>query len=164
MGCTSKLIVFELSDKRFALDISTVEQVVQIAEINSLPEMPDYIPGVINFHGDIIPVVDLNFLFNRCQKDIDLSDQLIVIKTSSLRCALWVNTTIGLVDTINSEIKDVNDIYEGIPYVKGMLKDDAGILLISDTEKFFEAKELEKINKLLEESNEFVEGNIELYG
>ncbi len=152
MTSISKLVIFELSGKRFALDIDKIEQIIQMVEISSLPKMPNYIPGVINFYGEIIPVIDMNFFFNRQKKEITLSDQLMIIKTSFLRCALWVNNTLGIIDAISCNIKDSEDVYDAIPYIQGIFKDDEGIVLISEPDKFFDAKELEKINELIEDN------------
>ncbi len=152
MTSISKLVIFELSGKRFALDIDKIEQIIQMVEISSLPKMPNYIPGVISFYGEIIPVIDMNFFFNRQKKEITLSDQLMIIKTSFLRCALWVNNTLGIIDAISCNIKDSEDVYDAIPYIQGIFKDDEGIVLISEPDKFFDAKELEKINELIEDN------------
>lgn len=156
MGYTSKLLVFELDSRRYAVDIKCVEQVVRIVDVDLLPEMPRYISGLINYHGDIIPVVDLDFLFNRTSREICLTDQLIIIKTSSLKCALKVDTTIGIVNIDEADYKETEEIIDGIPYLKGIVKDNAGMILISDSEKFFKPEELRKINDLLVEKKEYL--------
>lgn len=152
----SKLVVFELSGQRFALDIASVEQIVRIVEINSLPEMPEYISGVINFHGEIIPVVDMHFLFNRNHKEIELSDQLIIVNSSLLKCALWVDRAREVIDVNESETQSAKEIMDGVPYMKGILKDKEGIIFISDVDKFINPTELQLIDGVLNERMELV--------
>lgn len=152
----SKLVVFELSGQRFALDIASVEQIVRIVEINSLPEMPEYIAGVINFHGEIIPVLDMHFLFNRNHKEIELSDQLIIVKSSSLKCALWVDRANKVIDINVDDTQSTGDIMDGVPYLKGIVKDNEGMVFISDIDKFIKSTELQLIDKVLNERIELV--------
>lgn len=156
MEQTIKLVVFKLFDQRFALKIQCVDRIVPIVEINSLPNMPDYISGVINLHGEVIPVINMHILFNLQEKKLELSDQLIIVNNTSGRYALWVDNTNEVIDVSETDIVNADDIVDSVPYIKGILKGKDGLVFINDTEKFLSPEELSLLNKALRENENLV--------
>ncbi len=150
----SKLVVFVLAQQRFALPLSIVDRIVQIVEITHLPKMPEYIMGVINIRGEIIPVVNIRKLFNLPDKKIELSDQLLITKTSVRKIALWVDSTDRVVELEKSEIVNFDEIMQGMEYVQGVFKLDNGMVLIHDVDKFLSTEELILLKKVLEKQED----------
>ena len=58
-----QLVVFELADEFYALDIHRVESIIKMQEITSVPHAPAFVDGVINLRGEVLPVVDLRSRF-----------------------------------------------------------------------------------------------------
>jgi len=73
------IIIFSLDEPRYALPLSLVERVVRIVEITPLPKAPDIVMGVINMHGQILPVINVRRRFNLPEREIRLEDQLIML-------------------------------------------------------------------------------------
>lgn len=141
-----KLVVFQLKDQRFALHLPDTERIVQVVEIIPLPKMPDYIYGIINMKGEVIPVINIRILFNMPSKEIELSDQLIIVNTTARKLALLVDSTRELIECKENEIIKSDKIINGIPYINGVIKLEDGMVLINDINKFLDPEEL----KLLE--------------
>jgi len=142
-------ITFLIGKQCFALPLNVVEQVVQVVQISSLPQRPDFLHGVIDFHGVIIPVVNIHFLFGLPSEEIKLSDQLIITKSASNLMALLVNTTQGVHAFQKNEIVKSHKLIYGEKAVKGVVKLKEGMVLINDIEKFLDLKELEELEVFL---------------
>lgn len=155
-----KLVVFKLFDHRFALKIDCVDSIVPIVEIDLLPNMPDYIAGVINFHGEIVPVINMHILLNISEKPLELSDQLILVKSKSSRYALWVDKTDEVITAFDTDIVNADDIVEGVPFLKAILKGKDGMIFINDVDKFLSSEELFLLNKALKEKEDIVGVNV----
>ncbi|MFQ5632726.1 MAG: chemotaxis protein CheW, partial [bacterium] len=63
MGKKENHLVFTIDDQQFGLPMSQVERIIRAVEVRPVPEAPDYINGVINMQGRVIPVVNLRKRF-----------------------------------------------------------------------------------------------------
>jgi purine-binding chemotaxis protein CheW len=88
MDKLNHLVVFSLDDRRFAVLLSTVVRIERMVALTPLPKAPDIVTGIINFHGQFIPVVDIRSRFNMPPRPSELSDQLLIIQTGERMIAL----------------------------------------------------------------------------
>lgn len=147
MKKTNPIVVFTLDRQRYALDLCVVERVDRIVEITPLPKAPDIVLGVVNVRGDVIPVVNIRKRFRLPEREISLSDQLIIANTSARAMALVVDEVIDVIAVSGAAVIDGDEILPGMDYVEGVLKLSDGMVLIHDLEKFLsfgEAKALEE--------------------
>ena len=147
-----KLVIFKIAQQGFALLLSNIERIVQIVEIKRLPKMPEHVSGIINLHGEIIPVINLRFLFNLPKKEIELSDQLIIANTSTRKIALLVDSTQDVVEFSEDKIIKSDKIMLGIQYIKGVIKLDGGMVFFNDLDKFLKPEELELLETSLKDN------------
>ena len=80
-----RLVVFTLDDQRYGLPLSAVERVVPMVDITPLPKAPDIVLGVVDVQGRVIPVVNLRRRLRLPERDIALTDQLVIARTA-LHC------------------------------------------------------------------------------
>jgi len=85
MSAMIELVVFILDEQEFAVHLSSVEGVVRIVEITPLPKAPDIVSGIINYKGAIIPVMNVRRRCTIQEREIELSDQLIIANIRSAR-------------------------------------------------------------------------------
>lgn len=149
-----KLVVFRLDEQLFALPLSTVERVVRIVEVTPLPKSPDYILGVINFHGEIIPVVNVRRIFNLPEREVELTDKLIIAQTSFRTVSLWIDSVNEVIEIDDEEVIKSEKIFLGIDFVKGVFKLDSGIVLIHDLDKFLTIEETNLLKAALHKQRE----------
>jgi purine-binding chemotaxis protein CheW len=81
MRTTNHLLVLTLDEQRYALPLSAVERVVRAVAVTPLPQAPEIVLGVVNVHGQLVPVVNLRKWFHLPQRDIELSDRFIIART-----------------------------------------------------------------------------------
>jgi purine-binding chemotaxis protein CheW len=131
-----QLVVFRLHDQLYALRLEVVDRIVRIAEITALPSAPDIVLGVINIQGRVIPVVDPCRRFGLPQRELELSDQLIIARTSRRVIGLVVAGVDGVVDCPRSQLSEGQAILADARYVEGVLKREDGLIMIHDLDSF----------------------------
>jgi purine-binding chemotaxis protein CheW len=136
-----QLVVFNLADQRYALNLSAVERVVRIAELTALPKAPEIVLGIINVRGCVIPVVDTRRRFGLPAREANLSDHLIIARTSKRVVALLADVVAGAVQHSRAAITAADEILRNLDYVEGVIKLDDGLVFIHDLDTFLSAVE-----------------------
>jgi purine-binding chemotaxis protein CheW len=120
-----------------------------------LPKAPEIVIGVINIQGRIIPVFNIRRRFHLPEREIELSDQLIIANTARRTVALVVDTVDGVIERLSEEVTPADQVLPRIEYVEGIVKLENGLVLIHDLDKFLsideEAKLDEAVNKVKSE-------------
>jgi len=145
----NQLVAFILGEQQYALPLTTVQRVVRMVEVTPLPEAPEVVLGVIDFHGNIIPVMSMRKRFGLPEFETSLSDQLIVADTAIRRVALVVNSVTGVLERTTEEVTEAEKIVPGGQYVEGITRLGDGILFIHNLEHFLSKKEGEQLDDLL---------------
>lgn len=147
-----RLLAFTLGRWRYALPLGSVSRVVRIVEVAELPKAPDFVLGVINVRGRIIPVLSMRRRFGMQEEDINLNDQLIIADTGRQTVALLVSSVAGIVERFEEEITEAKKIVPGVKYVEGIAKLEDGVLFIHNLDRFLTSREEEQLRALLDEA------------
>lgn len=126
-----KVLVFSINNEDYATDIMEVERILGYEQTTKMPDSPDFVEGVINYEGNILPIISLAKKFNLSQKENKEETKIIVAKQN--------DTKIGIIVDVVSEVRDVNlknienppEIAAGISkrYIKGLIKLDKRIIV-----------------------------------
>jgi purine-binding chemotaxis protein CheW len=149
-GCRPYL-GFLLDSHRYALGLANVETVVRAVAITPLPKAPAIVLGLINARGRIVPVVSLRTRFRLPDREISLSDQIILARTARRGVALLVDSVCGLVEGRETEIVQAGMVVPGMQYVDGVIKQADGMALIHDLDTFLSLEEEEALESALRE-------------
>lgn len=152
MKRSDQFIVFSLDIQRYALPLHMVNRVVRMVAITLLPKAPDIVLGVINYQGLVIPVINMRRRFNLPEKDIALTDQLVVAHTSRRSVALVADAVHDVISGLAQGLIETENILPGIEYVEGVVKLVDGLILIHDLDKFLSLEEESSLNKALKTS------------
>src|ERR1700733_14119343 len=87
-----QIVGFRIGRETFGLPISTVREIVRVPEITSMPNAPDYIEGVINLRGRIIPVVGLRKRFGNKSPERNKKKRIVVVEVGRRSIGLIVNS------------------------------------------------------------------------
>ena len=146
-----QFVIFALDGQRYALDLSVVEKVIRVVEVTPLPDAPENILGVINLHGWVIPALDVRKLFHLPEKGPELSDQMIITRSTHFGAALPVDEVASVVECDAQNITVSDEIFPGIVSVKGAAKLNGSIIFIYDLDRFLTHKSEELKELGLEE-------------
>jgi len=135
------IVLFTLGEERYALHLSAVERVVRAVEITLLPKAPEIVLGVINVQGRIVPVVNIRRRFRLSERELKLSDQIVIARTSRRTVALVVDAVGGVTELSGKEIVLPEEIVPQMQYVEGVVKLEDGLVLIHDLDRFLSLNE-----------------------
>ena len=149
-GRPMQLVLFALDDQRFALALSSVERVVRVVDVTPLPSAPPSVLGIVNVSGDVVPVYNLRRRFHLPEREIDLSDQLMIATTSRQTVALLVDSVSGVLEVAEDEIAVANKILPEMEYVDGVVKLPDGLVLIHDLDRFLSSEEQRSLDQAMQ--------------
>jgi len=139
---------FKLSEEVFAINVSKVINILEMSHITRVPKAPDYIKGVINLRGTVLPVVDLRIKFGLPEKEVNVDTSIIVLD-------IELNGEPVLVGTLVDAVKEVLELKSeeispsptiGTKYnsgfIDGMWRQDEKFIMILDIDKVFSTEEV----------------------
>lgn len=144
------LIVFTLGNQRYALPLVAVDRVLRMVAITPLPKAPDIVLGLVNIQGRVIPVINMLRRFGMPEREIALSDQLVVAHTARRPVALVADTVLDVVACPAQGRIAAAEVAPGIEYVEGVIKLEDGLVLIHDLDKFLSLEEEDLLDRALE--------------
>ncbi|MDP2337061.1 MAG: chemotaxis protein CheW [Bacteroidota bacterium] len=143
------IVLFRHDELRYALYLSAVQRVVSTVEITPLPKAPEIVMGIVNFHGEIIPVINIRKRFNLPEREIELDDQLIIARTSKRLVGLLVDSVSGVHELEHYQLTATEGAFPYADYLSGIAKVENNIVLIHDLEKFLSLDEQQVMDEVL---------------
>jgi len=143
-----QVVGFRIGRETFGLPISMVREIVRVPEITSVPNAPDYIEGVINLRGRIIPVVDLRKRFGQKSIEASKKNRIVVVEIGLRAFGLIVNSASEVLRIPPSEIEEPNNVFqEGeLDFVTGVGKLHGRLVILLDVSKILKRGELNQID------------------
>jgi len=132
MNNASHYLVFSLDDQRYALPLSAVERVVRVVELVPMPKAPTAILGVVNIQGRIIPVISVRRQFGLTERELDLTDQLIITSVENRATALLVDAVLGVVESSSDRVVPSSVVSPELNEVNGLMNLDGRTVMIQN--------------------------------
>jgi purine-binding chemotaxis protein CheW len=144
-----QVVGFRIGRETFGLPISIVREIVRVPEITAVPNAPDYIEGVINLRGRIIPVVDLRKRFGEEVEAASKKHRIVVVEMESRRIGLLVNSASEVLKIPPSEIEAPHNVFqEGeLNYITGVGKLRGRLVILLDLNKVLQRGELRSLDE-----------------
>ncbi len=133
-----QLVIFQLGEEEFGLDIMQVEEIIRIPDITRIPHSPDYVKGVINLRGKIITVVNLDTRFGMEQKVHDDNSRIIVAEVDENVVGIVVDSVSEVLRLPLSTLEPVPEMISGkinANYLKSVGKLEDRMLILLDITK-----------------------------
>ncbi|KJS87756.1 MAG: hypothetical protein JM58_03595 [Peptococcaceae bacterium BICA1-8] len=145
-----QVVVFGLSNEKYGLEITVVQEIVRYQDITRVPEAPLFIKGVVNLRGQVIPVVDLKRRFYQVDSEVTEETRIVVVKVG--------DKTIGIIaDEVSEVLRIPEEAIEPTPTllnsfnqsgIIGVGKLEGSLLILLDLENTLSSKELKEIEKV----------------
>ena len=151
---TMQYLTFKLGEEVFALDVNVVREILDFTRITKVPQTPEFMRGVINLRGSVVPVVDMRLKFGMSATEQTVNTCIVVVEVS-----LGSEQTIlgALVDSVQEVFELEPDSIEPAPkigtrlrtdFIRGMGKRDGQFIMILDIDRIFSGEELEIAQKM----------------
>ena len=148
-----KYLTFMLAEEEYGIGILKIKEIIGMMPITSIPQTPEFVKGVINLRGKVIPVVDLRLRFG--MEAIDYNDRTCIIVVE-IECAAST-VMIGIVVDAVSEVLNIKgeDIEEtpafgtrlNTDYILGMAKTEGSVKILLDIDRVLSADEVVALDK-----------------
>jgi purine-binding chemotaxis protein CheW len=142
------MLVFAVAGMRHALFLSGVEKVEFAVDVTPFPEAPHVVIGVINWRGQILPVLSMRRRLHLPERSVMTSDRMIIVRSSRRRIALMVDEVTGVRPAGRSDFICADAISDGLGCVAGATRTEDGIVLIHDLERFLSEEDEKALEKL----------------
>ncbi|MFL0250192.1 chemotaxis protein CheW [Clostridium neuense] len=144
-----KFLTFMLQNEFYGIEIKYVIEIIVIQDISKVPELPDYIKGIINLRGKIIPVMDVRLRFKKEEKEYNDRTCIVIIQMGDIFMGLIVDSVSEVVSIPDSEIVDPPDISRyNNEYIKAIGKTNNGIKLILDCNKLLKYNDIKSLSSI----------------
>jgi purine-binding chemotaxis protein CheW len=151
MALQKQLLAFRLNDCFCALYLNQVLQVIQAVEATALPNAPATVIGVIDLHGQVVPLLNIRRRFEFVDHEIGIEDQFIIAQMKSRTVAIAVDEVMQIVERPAEEIVAAEKIVGNMDYLDGVTRLDDGLALIHDPDTFFSLDERRELESALAE-------------
>ena len=144
-----KYLIFSIGKQYYGIDIKYVIEIIGIEPITEVPELPNYIRGVINLRGKIIPVMDVRLKFKKEEKEYDDRTCIIVVEIAGICIGLIIDRVLEVASIDENNIspppKTSSNKDNANKYIKGIGKIQNEVRLLIDCHKLLEEEEIEEL-------------------
>jgi purine-binding chemotaxis protein CheW len=145
-----QVVGFRIGRETFGVPIALVREIVRVPEITSVPNAPEYIEGVINLRGRIIPVVDLRKRFGDKAPEVSKKNRVVVVEMDSRAIGLLVHSASEVLRILPSEIEAPQNVFqEGeMSFITGVGKLKGRLVILLDLNRILQRGELRRLEEV----------------
>lgn len=132
-------VIFKIDNVEYGIDILKVNEIVRLQSITKLPNTPEYVEGITNLRGSVIPIINLRTKFELPKKENDDETRIIVVNLKDKSLGIIVDEVAEVVTVNDEQIDKTAAISNQISdeYVYGVAKLENRLIILLDLEKIF---------------------------
>lgn len=140
-----KFLTFLLGNEFYGIEIRYVTEIIGIQAITGVPELPEYVKGIINLRGKIIPVIDVRLRFKKPFREYNDRTCVIVVDIKDASVGLIVDSVSEVLSIPDGDIVSPPEVSKGFSnrYIKGIGKVGSEVKLVLDCDKLLSDNELD---------------------
>ncbi len=148
-----KYLTFTLADEEYGIGILKIKEIIGMMPFTSVPQTPNFVKGVINLRGKVIPVIDLRLRF--VMEAIDYTDRtcIIVVEIEGEAGKIMIGIVVDTVsEVLNIKAEDIEETPAfgtrlNTDYIMGMAKIGGGVKILLDIDKVLKSEEIKLLEK-----------------
>ncbi len=154
-GSVSQIVSFRLADEEYGVDIMRAQEIIMISQITRVPEVPDFICGLINLRGHVIPIVDLRKRFGLEAREYDEHTRVIVVNVESKTIGIVVDAVTEVLRIHAEQIEPAPSSITGLDheYIRGLVKLEGKLLILLNIEKILSREQQRELTQLQVNAN-----------
>ncbi len=153
----SQYLTFLLGGEMFAIDILTIKEIIEFGNLTTVPMMPDFVRGVINVRGAVLPVIDLSSRFSRKPSEVTRRSCIVIIETTAQSedkqdVGVLVDSVSAVMEIPASEIEPPPGFGARIrvDFISGMAKVNGKFVIVLNVDKVLSVDEMALLSDVSE--------------
>lgn len=149
-----QLVTFQLGEELYGIDIMSVDGIVRVEEVRSIPNAPSYVEGIFKLRGDIIPIINLHKRFHLKRPKLSEEDELlsgfIIIDINGMKIGVIIDKVSRVITIELNKMQPPPQMISGIgaEYIQGVYNREDGYLIVLDIYRLFDPKELQRLGDI----------------
>ena len=145
-----QLVTFSTGDEEFGVDIVRVQEIIRTMAITKVPKAPEFVEGVINLRGKVIPIIDLRRRFGLQPKTHDKHTRIIVIEINTMIVGFVVDSVSEVLRIPASTVEPPPPVVAGLEseYISGVGKLEDRLLILLDLDRLLSRADIEALGQL----------------
>jgi len=149
-----QLVTFQLGQELYGIDIMSVDGIVRVEDVRSIPNAPVYVEGIFNLRGEIIPIINLHKRFQLKKAIMSEEDKLlsgfIIIDIEGMKLGMVIDKVSRVLTIDMDKMQPPPQMISGIgaEYIQGVVNKDDGYLIVLDIQRLFDPKELQQLGDI----------------
>jgi purine-binding chemotaxis protein CheW len=147
-----QFLTFTLNNEEYGIEILKVREIIGVMDITTVPQTPEFMKGVINLRGTVIPVVDLRLKFSMPEEEHTQETCVIVVETNSSQVGIMVDSVSEVLNIQNGEIEETPSFGQGIDtdFIMGLGKVKEGIIILLNIEQILSSEVMDVVKQIEE--------------
>jgi len=148
-----KFLTFSLGNEEYGIEILYVTEIIGLQKITRVPDMPEFVKGVINLRGKVIPLIDVRLRFNLPEEEYHDRTCIIVVNMKNITVGLIVDSVSEVLDIPEEKIDPPPEVNKGNSnkFVKGLGKLEDSVKILLDIENFLFTDDVETLKNSMPE-------------
>lgn len=143
------VVVVECAGQQLGLPSRQVEQVRSAVQVTRLSDTPPLVEGVVNLHGEIVPVVDGRRRLGISHRDVRLTDRFVIVRARGRRLVLHVDAAVGVVDVPAADLDEAASLQREAFGCKGISRLRGGLFVVHDMDALLSPPEFLRTERAL---------------
>jgi purine-binding chemotaxis protein CheW len=157
---TQSFLSFKLENESFTIPVMKIMEILEVPKITRVPQAPNFLVGVINLRGAVLPVIDTRIKFGMTPIEYTINTCILVVSVMSNDELIQVG---ALVDSVSEVFEFSTDKIKPAPtiatryradYIQGMIQEDDHFIMVLDIDKVFSSNDLETISEFRDTQKE----------
>jgi purine-binding chemotaxis protein CheW len=146
---TKSFLSFKLAEEHFAIEVVKIMEILEVPKITKVPQAPDFLKGVVNLRGGVLPVIDARIKFGMVPIEMTVETCILVLSIELNEETITVG---ALVDSV-SEVFEMEERHiqpspsigarYSTDFIKGMIKEKDQFMMLLDIDKVFTSNDIE---------------------
>ncbi|SRR6056297_938012 len=144
---TNQYVTFLIARETYGVEVLRVQEIIGMTGITHVPNSMEFMRGVINLRGTVVPVVDMRLRFAMEEKDYDNFTVILIVEVKGYMVGMIVDSVADVVDIPIKNIQDTPHFSANIrtDYIKGIGRIDEDLVIVLNVDKILSGEELEKM-------------------
>ena len=139
----NQLVVFNLANEDYGVDIGAVDGIVKMQAITKVPQAPDFVEGITNMRGEVLPVLDLRKRFGLPLSETSKDTRIVNVEVDGVKVGMVVDAVTEVLRVAEEEVEPPSPLVTTVDsaFITGIAKVDSRLIILLDLAKVLSTEE-----------------------